>query len=60
MATIDRRDRRYILSLNDQAASFRKLAEVTVPPVRDIYLVGLGKWLAYLDNAIDAAERRAA
>lgn len=60
MATIDRLDRHFILMLNNNAAVFRRLAEVTVSPeARGIYLGGMLRYEADLDRAVEKALRRA-
>lgn len=60
VAKLDPSDRRFILLLNDQAATFRKLAEVTTGPSREIYLAGLGAYLTRVEFALEAALRRCA
>jgi len=60
VATIDRRDRQFILNMNNVAASYRKLAEVSSPPVRDYYVLELGRYTAFTESAVEAAMRRAA
>jgi len=59
VAKLDRLDRAGILALNNQAASYLKLTNVSEGLARDIYLVGLGRFLAYTDTAVEAAMRRA-
>jgi len=60
VANLDPSDRRFILLLNNQAAGFRRLAEVTTGPARDIYLTGLGAYQARVELALEAAMRRCA
>lgn len=61
MATIDRLDRHLILLINNTAATFRRLAEVTISPkARDIYLGSMLRWLADLDRAVVRALGRTA
>lgn len=59
--SIDPRDAWHILFLNRQAATFRRLAEITTSPAaRGVYLEGLLSWQGLLDSVVFAAMRRAA
>lgn len=61
MSQIDRFDRQHILTLNDIAASHRKLMEVAASrEAAGVYRAWLNLALHDLDRAVDQALRRAA